>query len=98
MNQIRTASVPTQAASLHLKKLCKHFQHKVEVRFTDTEGQIDFKIGRCDLVATPDALQVQCSAPTPDELADVMDTIKRHFDRFAEKEGLVLEWAPARSS
>jgi len=94
MTQSRTASIPTQAASLHLKKLCKHFQHKVDVRFSDTVGRIDFGIGTCSLQATEDRLQIRCEAATDEELQDVMDTIKRHFDRFAEKDGLVLEWAP----
>ncbi len=93
MTQARTATVLTQAASLHLKKLCKHFQHKVDVLFSDTVGRIDFGIGTCNLQATEDRLQIRCEAATDEELQDVMDTIKRHFDRFAEKDGLVLEWA-----
>lgn len=35
---ISTARLETANASKYLQQLCKHFAHKVEVRFDETEG------------------------------------------------------------
>ncbi|GAA3955828.1 DUF2218 domain-containing protein [Allohahella marinimesophila] len=92
MSVVATATVATTSAGLYLKKLCRHFQHKVTVDFGDTTGRIDFKVGTCDLKADSAALKLFCVSSNEEDLEDVKDTMKRHFDRFGEKDELVLGW------
>ena len=49
-------------------------------------------MGRCEMRADPDELHIQCQAANQSELEEVADTIKSHFERFAQRQGLVLKW------
>lgn len=42
----QSATFKTENASRYLQTLCKHFGHKVEVRFDAHSGEISFPVGR----------------------------------------------------
>lgn len=86
------ASINTEEASRFLRMLCKHFAHKVEADWSDDSGWVAFAMGRCDMQATAVQLHVRCQAENLSDLDEVADTIKSHFDRFAQKQQLVLNW------
>lgn len=90
--QIKTV-VETRDPAKYISRLCRHFSHKLETEWTDAQGRIEFSIGRCLLHAEPHGLAVLCEAPDNDQLLELMDVVKAHFDRFAAKENLVLRWS-----
>ncbi len=61
----------TEHASLYLKKLCRHFGHKVEAEFDDHQGRIQFPFGSCELTADATTLQLHCQADT-DQMATLL--------------------------
>ncbi|WP_157953689.1 DUF2218 domain-containing protein [Oceanimonas marisflavi] len=84
--------INTLEGSKYLRHLCKHFNHKVEARWTDNQGEIEFDIGRCTLAADSEALHIHCRAEDEIQLEELKDVIKSHFDRFARREHHVLHW------
>ena len=90
----RQAQVTTAKAQHYLYQLCKHFSHKITAQWDEQFGTLDFGIGQCRLHAEEATLLVYCEAQDVDNLHEVMDVIKRHFDRFAHKEACELVWSP----
>lgn len=88
----QSARVETVKGSKYIERMCKHFQHKVEAGWDQTSGWVTFAEGSCDLVLQDSALTFVCKANSQAELQDIVDTIDRHFDRFAKAEALTLTW------
>ena len=78
-------------ASLYLKKLCRHFSHKVETEFDDHQGRMQFPFGTCELSADATTLQLHCQADS-DQIATLRDVIERHLVRFATRDTLTVNW------
>ena len=87
----RHGYAPTAHASLYLKKLCRHFSHKVDTEFDDSRGIIRFPFGTCELYAQPEALHLHCQAGE-DNVEKLQSVIDSHLLRFASKETLTLVW------
>ena len=98
-----TARVPTAHASRYLQQLCKHWQHNLEVSFTPERGTIVFPRdvrgadwpgdGLVTMEAGAEALVVTVEATNEEHLAALEETVARHLDRFAFREGaLVFDW------
>jgi len=90
--QTTRSEIKTSKASMYLDRMCRHFAHKVEVERSESEACIKFSIGRCQLVAQSSCLLVTCFSPDPNQLAELKDVVKSHFDRFAQKDSLILHW------
>jgi len=88
----RKGVVTTAFGSKYINKLCKHFTHRVTAEWSDDKGTVFFDMGICVMTATDDLLSVVCTAETGSDLDEILDTMKRHFDCFAVKDQLVLDW------
>jgi hypothetical protein len=89
----KTATIKTVQARRYLQMLCKHFKHKVSAGWDEEQGWVEFAMGRCELNCTNDLLQVHCQANNADDLQEITETVKSHFDRFAQKQQLTLQWS-----
>ena len=79
-------------ARRYLHRLCKHFSHKVHADWSENQGYVEFAMGSCRMTAGAEALSFQCEAANQSDLQEIVDTIDRHFVRFAEKHKLSLSW------
>lgn len=87
------AVVSTEHASRYLQQLCKHWSHKFAVEFSAVRGQIDLGEGRMvHLVADDNALTVEVEAG---DLLRLEQVVVDHIARFAFREELEFDWAPA---
>jgi hypothetical protein len=86
------ALVKTQAGSLYLRKLCRHFAHRVPVTIADNQGVLEFPFGRCRIVAAPEQLRLSLSITDPDSLETAERLIAVHLQRMAPKELLEINW------
>ncbi len=82
----------TDRASRYLQQLCKHFAHKVTVRYDPESGRVAFPPGPCWMTATDGTLCVVCESETEEGLATMRGILDRHLERFAWREALVLDW------
>jgi hypothetical protein len=89
----KTASIKTEHGQRYLQMLCKHFKHKVSAGWDEEQGWVEFAMGRCELNCTNELLQVRCQADNVKDLQEITDTVKSHFDRFAHKQQLILQWS-----
>lgn len=87
-----SGSVTTPFGSKYINKLCKHFTHRVTAEWNEWNGTVHFDIGKCFISATNESLTFLCEANTESELNAILETVKSHFDRFALKDQLVLNW------
>ena len=86
------AVVTTQSPSLNIKKLCRHFSHKAEVRFDDTSADIQFPFGEGRCLAQEGVLIMEVEAMDDDLLARAEHVMSDHLIRFAHRESLSVEW------
>lgn len=92
----KQAEVQTSHASRYIKRLCKHFAHKVEAQWDDQQGVTDFPFGRCVMHASSSGLSLHCSAPEEAALERTCLVVADHLQRFsvAVEQGapLTVEW------
>ncbi|MEH6387053.1 MULTISPECIES: DUF2218 domain-containing protein [Pseudomonas] len=86
------SEVSTDSPSVNLKKLCRHFSHKIEVSFDDECGDIKFPFGRGLLEATDGQLRITAEADDMEALAKTEQVLADHLVRFGSKETLVVQW------
>jgi len=75
-----------------LKRLCKHFSHKVPAGWDEHQGYIEFAMGFCDMTTEYQQLNLRCGAKTQTELLEIIDCINTHFLRFATQADRTLTW------
>lgn len=88
----KKGKVETSDGSRYINKLCKHFTHRVPATWNDYEGHVQFDMGTCEMKAESNSLRFVCIAENERDLNDILETVKSHFDRFAVKDQLVVEW------
>ncbi|OIQ28014.1 MAG: hypothetical protein BM562_13660 [Alphaproteobacteria bacterium MedPE-SWcel] len=85
----------TPNAKKYLQQLCKHFGHKVDVTFDETQGRICFPFGPVHLTATETTLQADLTGEDEETLSRARQVIDSHLERFAFREGFYeLNWEP----
>ncbi len=90
-----TATWQTEHGKKYLVQLCKHFAHKIEVKYTETEGECRFACGTVTLQADDNGLTLNAAAADQDQLTQTESVIERHLIRFAFRENLeTLSWKP----
>ena len=89
---IISSCVPSKNARRYLAQLCKHFAHMVPVNWTETQGDVDFGFGTCQMQASEDELRLTRSAEVDTDLERVKLVLEDHLRRFAWREKPVIEW------
>jgi hypothetical protein len=86
------AFVPTATPARFIGRLCKHFAHKIPVRFDEQQGRIEFAFGLTLLNAENDGLRLTVQSPDQDQLDKLKQVVASHFERVAWQEALSLDW------
>lgn len=87
-----TTTIATQGATTYIRKLCRHFAHKIATSYTETTGMASFEQGVCRMQATPDTLIFEIEAETPEAQETIKNILVRHLEKFAFREQLVIHW------
>lgn len=87
-----TTRVPTTNPERLINRLCKHFRHKIEAEWTETDGMLTFSIGECRLGAEEKELRMVCQSPTGAELEELGQVVASHLIRFAGDEVDEVHW------
>ena len=91
-----TGRFDTPNGSKYLKQLCKHFEHKIEVRYDDHTGECALTPGPATLNADETGLSVHVVAQDAEELEMAKSVIDRHLERFAFREEFTsMDWRDA---
>jgi len=87
-----STTIKTQKASGYLQQLCKHFSHKIEVKFDGQDGWIEFAFGRAELRADESVLTMVANSQNPENLDKLKKVLASHLERFAFREDLKIKW------
>lgn len=89
------ADVRTEKPVPYMRQLCKHFGHKVDAEFGDTDGWIQFEFGRCELQALVDdqVLRMTVTADDAEGHERMQRVVGSHLERFGSRDGLAVSWA-----
>lgn len=87
-----STTIKTQKASGYLQQLCKHFGHKIEVKFNGQAGWIEFAFGRAELRADENVLTMVANSQNPENLDKLKKVLASHLERFAFRESLKIKW------
>ncbi|MGB0608535.1 MAG: DUF2218 domain-containing protein [Paracoccaceae bacterium] len=87
-----STTIKTQKASGYLQQLCKHFSHKIEVKFNGQDGWIEFAFGRAELRADENVLTLVANSQNPENLDKLKKVLASHLERFAFRESLKIKW------
>jgi uncharacterized protein len=86
-------TVQTETAGAYVRKLCKHWSHKLQVRYDEQSGEINFPMGYCELDARqPGKLLIYPVAADAAALQTIQQVVGSHLQRFATRETLTIEW------
>jgi hypothetical protein len=89
----------TASGSKYLQQLCKHWSHKFEVEFSQTEGHVRFPSAVATMEASADALLVTIETDNAESVEQLKESVVRHLDRFAFREApLPFEWSATSPS
>ncbi|MYM62348.1 DUF2218 domain-containing protein [Pseudomaricurvus sp. HS19] len=87
--------VKTQFGELYLRKLCRHFAHKVPATVTGAQGLIEFPFGRCRIYAGADHMSLTVELLDREQAPNAEDVVGSHLQRMASKEELDVQWERA---
>ncbi len=89
---ISTARAETANGRRYMIQLCKHWGHKFEVAFDDTNGSIALPAGALTLAADETGLTLTLDA-SPEGLDRMEGVVTEHLNRFAFREPFDLAWS-----
>lgn len=88
-----SALVPTEHASKYLQQLCKHWSHRLEVRFDPTQGTVKFPEAVATMSARDNGLEVTVESAAAETVERLKGVVSSHLDRFAFREApLTFDW------
>lgn len=94
MTLTSTGTFATENASRYLQQLCKHFGHKVDVDFNETEARLAMPLGPVTMTADTEVLTINVSAADADSIGVARKVIDSHLERFAFREDFkTMSWA-----
>lgn len=87
------SSAETPLANQYIRKLCKHFAHKIDVSYQENVGNCAMPKGNARMVAEPEKIIFQLEAIDLEGLEQTQAIIEDHFIRVAYKEKIkTLVW------
>ncbi len=84
--------LPDELPRRYMLQLCKHFEHRRPVTYSDNDGSISFDAGHCALHADITSLTLNLTAPDTDALTRLEDVVARHLLRFAFRDPPEIVW------
>ena len=75
------------------KQLADHFSHKCDVEHTAEGALIHLSVGDGVVSTTDWAVLLTAKGDSEEQVAQVQDVLARHFERFAQREGVQVGWS-----
>ena len=89
---ITRATVQTPFGERYLKKLCRHFAHKVPAALTETQGRIEFPFGPCRIDVDTEQMRFSIEVREDHEVVQAEKVVKDHLVRMANRDQPIVEW------
>jgi hypothetical protein len=86
------AEITTDNPKRYIKRLCKHFAHRVDADYSESAGFVDFAPGTCKMEAEESSIVFTINSEEYERAVDLEDVISRHTDQFARDEAFNWHW------
>ena len=89
------ARVATDRPDRYRKQLGSHLGRRITLAEEETVSTLTFEAGTATLTEADGALVLDAVAQDQESLDRIRDVVGGHLERFGERDGLVVTWAPA---
>lgn len=86
------STVTTAHGASYLKRLCRHFSHKVPTTVNETQGRIEFPFGACRINVDTDHMFLQMEVEDPANLDRAEEVVSRHLLQIANQDEPTVDW------
>lgn len=89
-----TATFPLTDPMRLIRRLCKHWAHKITTEYGDNEGFVDFKDHKiANLYAFDGTITIKITTPTKDDLERLQTVVANHVIRMIPQEEVCeIQW------
>ncbi|MBK1837579.1 DUF2218 domain-containing protein [Azospirillum sp. YIM B02556] len=94
---VSTARIASPNGRRYMTQLCKHWAHKFEVAYDETQGLVPFAADRrCRMAADAEGLTLTIETGEDGQMERLQGVVIDHLKRFAFREDLgEVVWMPA---
>lgn len=86
------AIVKTEFGALYLKRLCRHFAHKVPTTMSGSQGRIEFPFGPNCISVDDEQMHLQIEVNDSAEIDRAEQVVAEHLIRMANKDNPTVKW------
>ena len=91
-NMTTEAIVKTEFGALYLKKLCRHFAHKIPATISGSQGRIEFPFGPCRINVNDEQMHLHIEVDDAAEMDRAEQVVAEHLIRMANKDEPTVKW------
>ncbi|WP_402468404.1 DUF2218 domain-containing protein [Isoptericola aurantiacus] len=91
-NQIAEGVFATDNGARYVKQLASHLGRRSTVETDGDVTTIHLTVGRCTLAVTDKEVRLCAVGDDADGLATVQRVVGGHLERFAQRQGLAVNW------
>ncbi|MCK6265847.1 DUF2218 domain-containing protein [Vibrio sp. ZSDE26] len=91
---VAKATIQSQHASNYITVLCRHFARKVDAKWDETNGIVNFPVGVTSMNANVEEneLTFVCASMSAEQLEHQKSIISQHMDTYSRREQLDIKW------
>ena len=90
---VATAHIAIADPPRYMKRLAKHFEHRVAVEFQERSASVAFPGAPCALQAGDTHLDIRIEAQDAATLTRLQEVVAKHLKQVASKETFEVEWS-----
>ena len=84
--------VATAFGDSYLKRLCRHFAHKIPASIDGRNGSLDFPFGVCRIDVNDREMDIQIEVTDPANIDRAESVVADHLIRMANRDEPVVVW------
>ena len=89
---VATATITTAEPARIILRLCKHWGHKFNVSYDDTQGRVELTDAVLSMTVGDGQLHLRIEAPAGAGIARLADVVADHAQRMARGETYTWDW------
>lgn len=89
---ISSSTVTTDHGKAYLKRLCRHFAHKIPATIDGDRGTLEFPFGVCLIDLKDRQMIIQIDVIDPDNADRAERVVADHLIRMANRDKPTVEW------
>ena len=87
-----TSTVKTDFGEPYLKRLCRHFAHKIPASLKGRHGTIEFPFGLCSIDVDDASMHIRIDVDDPGNIDRAESVVADHLVRMANRDEPVVVW------